>query len=183
MSFIGNSGLVLRVGEVINNITNPTVNAVSAVAIDSESYVDQNPSATNTPLQVSFGGASATTYASLAADGLITILQTGYYEFRVRLNVGRSTSTGVSNTLARLLVNGSQVGPTQSLKLNGVQFNIPLEFTFALTLPATTQITFQILRDSSGANDGGIFAFDPTPAGWNNAASADLLITHWTGLT
>ena len=178
---IGIGGKGISVGG--ETVINPTVNAVSTVALDAESYVNQLPSATDTPLQISFGNAQTTSIINLQANGTITFVASGYFDIRIRVNVGRTNNTGIAVLLARALVNGTQLGPTQSVRMNNAAFNIPLEFTFSIFPFLGTQLKFEIMRDSSGVDDGGIFAFDPTLPGWNNSASADILITSWIGLS
>lgn len=173
---IGSKGLSLSLG---GNL----VDAVATVVVNSESYVDQNPVGTNAFIQVAFGSAQSNQFASVNGAGLITLLEAGYYDVRLRLSFGRQTNNGNALLIARAVVNGAQSGPSQAIHMSGVQFNIPIEFTFSLDAEADTTISFQIMRDSSGANDGGLYAFTPTNLSWNPSPSADILITRWVGLS
>lgn len=181
MITLGQQTLSVDFGNTTANVL-PVVNAVTTIALDAESYVDQIPVGLGTPMQITFGAAQTTAYADLTAGGLVTILQSGYYDLRLRVNIGRTGAGGVSIILARALVNGTQFGPSVIARIDSSADSKTTEFTFEGEFPASTTMLFQLQRDASGNNSGQLSTFNPTVAGWNDVPSADLLVRHWTRL-
>lgn len=146
-----------------NIISEPIFNAYSTLA-------SQQPSSTDTPLQVSLGAAQTTTYVSLTSLGAITFNQIGTYVIRVKLNLGREGAGSASLIHFRQLVNGVQpaMTTTTSAGIDNYQTHMAFETTQIITNANLNNIlTFQIMRDSSGANSGGLFSTPVTASGWN----------------
>ena len=143
---------------------------------------DQLPDATDTPLQVTFGGAQKTASdpVMLSNNGDITFNQAGIYLFNGYANFERQGSNGgVSVILFRSLINGVQAGPTKGVELPATGIMIPYELTLPIQVNAGDVLTWQIMRDSSGSgsgqNSGGLYTHT-TLGAWSNVPSADVNI-------
>ena len=143
------------------------------------STVDQAPSVLNTPLQVTFGAAqnTATDPVMLDALGNITFNQTGMYLFNGFGNIERQGSSGgVSVLLFRALIDGVQAGVVKGFELNTTGVMFPYETTIVINITEVgTVLTWEILRDSSGVNQGGMYTH--TASGpWDDVPSAQIQI-------
>ena len=145
------------------------------------SGVNQNPSAVNTPLQITFGSAQTTTDVSISAAGVITFNTSGNYLIDIFLRFGRSTSTGNAIIMNRILKNGAQILNSNGLILSAATQTIPFSAAIPLTMAAGDTITMEVARDSSGTNDGGSFVISPTIAGWNIVPSATVVVNKFVG--
>lgn len=139
---------------------------------------NQEPSGLDSPLQVTFGAAqgTATDPVMLDALGNITFNQGGLYLFNGYANFERQGSSGgISVTLFRALINGVQSGPTKGVELSGTGIMFPYELTLPIQVSAGDVLTWEILRDSSGVDAGGLYIH--TNSGpWSNVPSADVNI-------
>lgn len=139
---------------------------------------NQEPSGLDSPLQVTFGAAqgTATDPVMLDALGNITFNEGGLYLFNGYANFERQGSSGgVSVTLFRALINGVQSGPTKGVELSGTGIMFPYELTLPIQVTAGDVLTWEILRDSSGVDAGGLYIH--TNSGpWSNVPSADVNI-------
>lgn len=141
----------------------------------------QLPTALGSALQVEFGALQAGTYLSLAANGTVTCNVTGTYAFRIKLQKGRSGASGTSILLSRILVNGAQVGVSAAAKMGSPDPIYIVESKVTLALTAGNVLTIQIIRDSSGANFGGLYAVNSAD-GWNIAPSALIVASRVEGI-
>ena len=149
--------------------------------LSSFSSVNQNPSAVNTPLQITFGSAQATADVSISAAGVITFNTSGNYLIDIFLRFGRSTSTGNAIIMNRILKNGAQILNSNGLILSAATQTIPFSAAIPLTMAAGDTMTMEVARDSAGTNDGGLFAVSPTIAGWNIVPSATVVVNKFVG--
>lgn len=149
--------------------------------LSSFSSVNQNPSAVNTPLKITFGPAQATADASISAAGVITFNTSGNYLVDIFLRFGRSTSTGNAIILNRILKNGAQILSSNGLVLSASAQTIPFSAAIPLTMAAGDTMTMEVARDSAGTNDGGLFVISPTIAGWNIVPSATVVVNKFVG--
>ena len=138
---------------------------------------NQLPSGLDSALQVEFGAAQKTASdpVMIAADGTITFNQTGLYLINGFGNFERQGSSGGNTvTLWRALIDGTQVGVTKSVELDKVNVMIPYEVTVPLTIEtAGTVLTYEIMRDSSGVDAGGLYTHTNL-GGWSNVPSASI---------
>lgn len=142
----------------------------------------QQPSATNTVLQVEFGALQTTTDVVLAADGTITFVTAGQYLVEVFLRYGRTAGAGNAIIFQRFKKNGSQVVNSNALVLAD-STNIATEATTrAIDASAADTLTIEILRDSAGINNGGLFQTTASAGGWSSAPSASIIISKFNGL-
>jgi hypothetical protein len=139
---------------------------------------NQEPSGLDSPLQVKFGAAQGTASDPVMLDALgnITFNQGGLYLFNGYANFERQGSSGgVTVTLFRALLNGVQTGPTKGVELSGTGIMFPYELTLPIQVSAGDVLTWEIMRDSSGINAGGLYIH--TNSGpWSNVPSADVNI-------
>ena len=164
-----------------SKVTNkPTASGYES-KLSSFSSVNQNPSAVNTPLKITFGPAQATADVSISAAGVITFNTSGNYLVDIFLRFGRSTSTGNAIILNRILKNGAQILNSNGLILSAATQTIPFSAAIPLTMAAGDTITMEVARDSAGTNDGGLFVVSPTIAGWNIVPSATVVVNKFIG--
>lgn len=141
----------------------------------------QQPVALDTPLQVEFGAGVVAAAATLAPSGTLTFNQPGDYIITLFLRFGRTSGVGSAVLLNRFLINGVQGLNSNGLKLADADTVLP--FSTSLNVTATAGMTFQlqILRDSAGINNGGIFRILPTVVAWNLAPSATIVVSKYVG--
>ena len=146
--------------------------------LNASSTASQNPSGLNTALQVSFGPAQGTASDPVMIDaaGTVTFNQTGLYLVNGMGNIHRAGPSGIALLLFRGLVNGSQAGIIKGFELDTADVMMPYEITipFSVSVAGTT-FSFQIMRDSSGADDGGLIP-QVTAGPWDNIPSANMQI-------
>lgn len=143
---------------------------------------NQSPSATNTPIQLEFGSAQAFTDASLSVAGILTFNTSGYYLVDLFLQQGRATSTGQVILFTRLLYNGAQILGSNSVTLDANVQVAPLSLSIPFSVNAGDTLQVQLVRDSAGANDGGVFRTVPTISGWTASPSAAIGVYKLQGL-
>lgn len=144
------------------------------------STVAQAPTALDTALQLTFGAAqnSSANPVMINAAGLVTFNVAGNYAVRIKLQCGRTGATGTSVILSRLLVGGVQAGSTAAVKLTQTDATTPTESRVIVNATAGQTFAVQIMRDSSGANFGGVYPQVSVAAGWGTAPSALLVISR-----
>lgn len=155
------------INELVTEVLNQEATATSQV-----------PASTDTPLQVTFGGAVSNSNITLSAGGLITFLQPGFYIVNVQGLFKRAGSSGgVAKVHFRGLINGVQAGATQGVDIDQVGIGIPYERSMPVKVTApNTTLTFEILQDSAGVNAGGLYKETTTLAGWGDVPSAAIVI-------
>lgn len=151
------------------------------VLTGASSAVSQAPVDLDTALQVEFGGGVAATDATLNAAGTVTFNTPGDYYVTIFLRFGRTAGAGTSILLNRFLINDVQGLNSNAVKLPDQDSVIP--FSASLVISATAGMTFklQILRDSGGINNGGLFRIVPTTVAWNIAPSATIVVSKFIG--
>jgi len=162
------------VGSILN-----LVSASATSVLYAFSTVNQAPSVLDTPLQVTFGAAqnTATDPVMLDALGNITFNQTGMYLFNGFGNIERQGSSGgVSVLLFRALIDGVQAGIVKGFELNTTGVMFPYETTIVINITEVgTVLTWEILRDSSGVNQGGMYTHTASST-WDDVPSAQIQI-------
>jgi hypothetical protein len=162
------------VGSILN-----LVSASATSVLYAFSTVNQAPSVLDTPLQVTFGAAqnTATDPVMLDALGNITFNQTGMYLFNGFGNIERQGSSGgVSVLLFRALIDGVQAGVVKGFDLSSIGIMFPYETTTIINITEVgTVLTWEILRDSSGVNQGGMYTHTASST-WDDVPSAQIQI-------
>lgn len=142
------------------------------------STVDQEPSGLDTPLQVTFGAAQGTGSDPVMVDALgnITFNETGLYLFHGFSNFERKgASGGTAIVVFRALINGTQAGITKNVDMKDVDTSIPYDLTLPINATAGDVLTWEIMRDSSGTDYGGLYTHTVL-GGWSNVPSVSVEI-------
>lgn len=163
--------------------TNISINRL----IDAESVsVSQEPTGTGeaNSIQVEFGPAIGTgsDKVQLLADGTLRFNQAGLYRIKVTLMYGRTGGAGVSELRFRVLVAGTQAGRTVGTKIDDADLGAVFTDETWLNIPAPVDITYELMRDSSGNDSGGLFqsvVTAGTAPNWNNTSCAALRVEEW----
>lgn len=165
-----------KLREVTTQLADSMLYAAAGVkeveVLRASSTVAQAPTAVDTALQLIFGAAQGT------ASNSVMINAAGSYAVRIKLQAGRTGASGTSILLSRILVNGSQYGSPAATKLVSADVTIPIESRVAVNVTAGQTMAVQIMRDSAGANFGGVYPQTATVAAWGVAPSALLVISR-----
>lgn len=159
---------------------------------DGESALaNQLPTGLDTPLQIQFGaiqGTASDLVQTLAQGGdseasILRINVAGTYRLKTAIQYGRETSAGIAILNFRALVNGVQAGRSINQRLQNVNTTSIFTDEAWLTIPAGTDITYEVIRDSGGADSGGLIAGEVSGStGWNAAPSCALRVERWIGV-
>jgi len=143
-----------------------------------KSNINQEPDGLDTPLQVTFGPAinSPSDPVQLLADGSLVFNEAGLYLFNGFGNFERQGSSGgVTVTAFRAYKNGVPFTPPKAVDLSNTGIMVPYELTVPIQCEAGDIITWEIMRDSSGVNSGGLYTH-ALAGGWGIVPSADVNI-------
>lgn len=179
-----NKTVCMSNGDGTTSFSSVSYNDLTDIPVESFLYQDisgsssassQLPTATDTALQVTFGTGSSTSDTTLGSDGSITLNFIGPVYINTKLNFGRTSGTGVSVLMVRALLNGTQLGDTFSISLDDNASSIQYSRTFYLYSGTVGGVvTFEIIRDSSGINNGGLYKTAATASGWNDTPCASV---------
>jgi hypothetical protein len=150
--------------------------------LDSKSYITQEPTGLDIPLQLSFNGAEgnpATDEITMDALGAVTFQTGGHYQFVVGLQYGRTSSTGEVVLYLGWLINGTPAGNTIATQLGDDKYNIPFRTSFSYALNAGDILTTELVRDSVGVDNGGVYTFAPTLVGRPLTPSTSMVISKF----
>jgi len=139
---------------------------------------DQTPSGLDSALQVTFGSAQGTVADPVMVDaaGVITFNESGIYLINGYASFERQGSSGGAAVIAfRALINGVQAGVTKVVELKQTENIVPYDLTIPINATAGDVLTWEIMRDSSGVNQGGLYSHTLL-GGWSNVPSATLSI-------
>jgi hypothetical protein len=142
----------------------------------------QAPSSTGSAIQIEFGEAQVTDDIDIDALGTVTFKTTGVYDLGIDVHYGRENNTGVALMFVRSLFNDVQLAPSFYMHLDNSKIQAPFSQSSKLLIPAGTALKFELVRDSSGVNDGGLYSANPTLAGWSDASCARLRIVKRQGI-
>tara|TARA_S200002703_G_scaffold30977_1_gene26975 strand:- start:227 stop:847 length:621 start_codon:yes stop_codon:yes gene_type:complete len=163
-----------RLGDIATFVESRFTFAASLV-LEGQSTSDQEPSGLDTLLQVEFGpaqGGPLPNSASMDSSGTVTFNETGQFWINVMANFERQGSSGgVTVTGFRALKDGVAItNQTIAMDISSTGIMIPYEHTFPVNAQAGTVLKFEIVRDSSGVDAGGLYthtmnsAFDNIPS-------------------
>jgi hypothetical protein len=146
--------------------------------LNKKSTSSQEPSGTNSPLVVEFGGASGTVNDDVMIDasGYITFNTAGLYlvnGFGAIERVG--SSGGVAIFLFRGVLNGVQATEVKCVHIDTTDITTPYEITIPFQASAGDVFHFEVMRDSSGVNAGGLYS-TATLGGWGDTPSSQIQI-------
>lgn len=141
---------------------------------------DQQPSMTDVALQVEFGPAqnAGSDPVEIDASGNVTFNQAGNYTITLTVQFGRTGASGTSLLFGRVLINGTPILNSPAVKLQSSDDLSVVSFVLNENLPAAAVLTAEVIRDSTGANFGGLFQNTPQAAGWLPSPTAIMTITR-----
>lgn len=147
------------------------------------STATQSPPGLDSPVRVEFGPGAGTGGDPVQVDatGLITVNESGSYNFRALFSIERPGSTGEAFIFFRVLVNSAPAGNPIAFVLDEEEITIPAQFDFFDTLSPTDTIEVEFYRDSQGtpaANEGSLVSYTST-IGWGSTPSASLSVTRF----
>lgn len=160
----------------------PTSRGYQQILYGASISSNQSPSATNTPLQIEFGATQTFTDVTLSSTGTLTFNTSGYYLVSLVIQQSRSTTTGSAILFNRVLYNGAQILSSGSCSLDANIQTIPYSISIPILANAADTMQLWIVRDSAGANDGGLYRTVPTISGWSASPSASILVAKFQGL-
>lgn len=135
-------------------------------------------------IQIEFGASQFTGSdpVNLLTNGTVQINESGTYRIKGSFAYGRTGSTGQSFLRIRTLIDGVQPEETVGINIASDSTIVPYTDSVWLFLPAGVDVTFELMRDSSGHNSGALFK--PTIDGgsapdWNQATCAAIRIDRW----
>lgn len=145
----------------------------------------QAPTAVDTPLQLTFGGAqgSIANPVMINAAGLVTFNTAGNYAVRIKLQNGRTGASGTSILLSRILLNGTQIGSPAAAKITQAESIFATDSRVVINVTAGQTFSVQIMRDSAGTNFGGVYPQAATVTAWGAAPSALLVVSRLEPVT
>ncbi|HCI4072924.1 TPA: hypothetical protein NO288_003829 [Salmonella enterica subsp. enterica serovar Infantis] len=173
-----------KLREVTTQMADSMLYAIAGVkeveVLRASSTVAQAPTVVDTALQLTFGAAQGTASnpVMINAAGLVTFNKAGNYAVRIKLQQGRTGSTGTSILLSRILLNGAQYGFPAAVKMENPNVIAVTESRVVLDVTAGATFSVQIMRDSSGNNSGGVVPQAATVTAWGTAPSTLLVISH-----
>lgn len=163
-------------------INKPSVTGFSSVLAGASTAASQQPTATNTPLQVEFGPLQTTTNCTLSSTGTLTFNVSGQYAISLFMRFGRTTSAGDVYMFNRLMINGAQFLNSNALRLGSQDIVVPFSATILYSATAGDTFQVQIMRDSAGINNGGLFQLMPSVVGWAPSPTATIAVSKFVGL-
>lgn len=170
--------------------TSPRVqNIIIERLYDGESGISpQEPNSVDSPVAIQFGaiqGTSSDPIQTIAQGvdteaSILRINQPGLYRLKTAIQYGRETNPGTAILNFRALINGVQAGRTINQRLNNSNTTALFTDEAWLNLPAGIDITYEVIRDSNGANSGGLIAgVTSGSSGWNGSPTAALRVERW----
>ena len=149
--------------------------------------IEQNPTGlgTTNAVRIEYGPAIGTVSDPVMLDssGKVTINDSGTYRIKVAYQFGRIGNPGTSILLFRVTDGaGNQLGRSIGHLIGAEEETKYLENDTWLTVPAGTELLFEIMRDTAGVNFGGLTSTIPTIDGgneWNFAPTASIRIERF----
>jgi hypothetical protein len=156
-------------------------NELEVVLAGSSLAASQEPLVTNSPITVEFGAASGGINDPVQIDSLgnITFNEAGNYILRIAVHFGRSGSSGTSELRLRSVINGSQIGETVGESITSSSEVKYISVSLQSSQEIGDVLHFELMRDSSGNNSGGLFQLSVNPLDWSAAPSARILIQRF----
>lgn len=142
---------------------------------------NQSPTAVDTALKIEFGAAQSVTDVSLSGTGTLTFNTAGQYILDATLRVGGGSSS-TSIVLTRAIKNGAQLLHTKGVSLGNAIRVAQVTYDIIIDAQIGDTLSFELVRDSSGANAGGLIQTIPVIAGWTAAPSAEMIISKYVGV-
>lgn len=172
---------------LLNNDSNYT--SVESIAVERlldglSLAVSQEPTGTGeaNSMAIEFGAAQGTISdpVQLSSSGVLTFNEAGLYRLKISIIYGRTGGGAAAKLRFRVLVNGVQAGQSVGAEIDNARVEIPFVDEAWLNIPvAGVTISYEIMRDSSGNDSGGVFQPEITAAtapNWNPATCASIRV-------
>ncbi len=135
-------------------------------------------------IQIEFGAAQNTVSdpVQLLADGSVVFNEEGLYRLKITLIFGRLGGAGESELRFRAMINGVQAGQSIGAEIDSQRIEIPYSDEAWLNIPEGTVITYEVMRDSSGNDSGGLFQpviTNATAPNWNPTTCAAIRVERY----
>ena len=163
----------------VGAVTLETILSAKSVA------TSQEPVGKDNPLKIEFGNAqnSGVDPVMLANDGTVTFNEAGTYLITLTFQYGRSGSASVAHLHARAVANGvAQAGDTVSASIDSASTLIPISVATWSVVAAGTTFHYEVVRDSLGANAGGLFSSVATLGDWTDSPCAHMDVERMIAL-
>ena len=181
-----NASVRQHVGDVVcNGVINgcingePYGNAQEQVVLHGSDFTNQVPTGLDAPMQILFGPAQGTASdpVMLSAAGALTINRKKKYLLDVIVQYSRDNAGAAAWLFFRIKKNGAHFGNSIFAKLDNSNSDLPVQFSSRLDLAAGDVLTFEMMRDSQGFDDGELLSTSPTPGDWAPVPSASITVT------
>ncbi len=134
---------------------------------------------------IEFGAAqgSLSDPVMIDANGKLTFNAGGLYRVKVSLIYGRQGGAGVSELRFRAVVNGNQAGQSIGVEIDNANTGIPFSDEAWLFAPDGLEVQYELMRDSSGNDSGGLFKpviTSGTAPNWNDCTCAAIRVERWS---
>lgn len=153
-----------------------------AVLIKAESAMAaQEPTGLDAPLVLDFGGPvgiDSDKIQILANQHIRANIDLPDLRARIRLQVGRVGNPGQAHLFIRTVADGFQPFSSLYIELDDATQSQPMYITAWFSMTAGQEMWFEMVRDSAGIDAGGLYAQNPTLAGWNDATTTFLQISE-----
>lgn len=156
---------------------------------DGESLITtQEPSALDTAQYIQFGAVQGTIsdpIQTVAQGGdteasILRINTAGTYRIKTAIQYGRTGASGTSILNFRVTINGVQAGRSINQRLENANQTTLFTDEAWITVPAGIDIVYEVIRDSTGNNSGGLIAgVTSGSTGWNAAPSCAVRVERW----
>lgn len=158
--------------------------------IDSWSTTTQENTATDTPLQLEFGGPQTSDGGAieLAANGAVTFVDGGTYRINCDFQIAQESTSGPYIMLFQPFLNGSVDTDIPMMWKEcddttiapSILPNQAINYTWTKTYSASDVLTIEMASDSGRVNYGGVFVLAPQQSGWAATPSCRIYIDEVT---
>lgn len=168
-----------RINGISNGVRRGSWRVLDEIALIGADATIQAAVATGVPIQVTFGPPQLGPIVDLDINGNITCNVIAQLHFLFELQTSRTNAGGFVDLHFRVLVDGVQFGEDKSVRLDGVNDDVPIDMhTDPIDLVVGQVVTLEMLRSATGFNDGSLMVKDPTLAGWTPSPSALVTVTR-----
>ena len=161
----------------------PSVKLVHIFFANDTTTQSPNGTGESNAIKIKFGSSQTTTNIDLDNNGNFIFKENGSYLIHLKLQYGRKLTSNTILLHNRTMIDfNNGIGPVQfedsiSIEINNKKLVVPTEISFGLNVTnAPYTLYFQLMRDSSQTDDGGLYSFIPTNSSWYASSSASITI-------
>lgn len=177
---------VLLAGNILTANVKDGIPITAEVLLVSSTTTNINPTSAGYAgnAQIPYAGANLVpdiTAVTMDANGTVTFNETGVYFLSFYFQFTRATTSGTANLVLWSQINDLTSGIPVISKAQNSNILTPAELTLPVAFTAGDTLKGRIMRDTSGANDGGLGGYTVADtsggtSGPNNGASCSLII-------